>query len=109
MDRDHDSVVGILIGQGGNRMRKTGLIVALALALGAFANAAIAATIINNDGKAYMLVVTEGGQQTEIGVGAGETKQLCAGGCFLTLPNGDREALSGSETIEIKDGKANIR
>jgi hypothetical protein len=102
-------VVGILIEQGGDLMHKTGLIFVLALVLGAFAHAANAATIINSDGEAYMLVVTESGQQTEIGVGAGETKQLCAGGCFLTLPNGDREALSGTETIEIKDGKANIR
>ena len=71
--------------------------------------AANAASIMNADGQAYTLVVTEGGQQAEVGIGAGETKQLCASGCFITMPNGDREALSGSETVEINGGKASFK
>lgn len=83
--------------------------VVIALALNTIVDDADAATIINADGTTYMLMLTEGGQQTEVGIGAGESKQVCADGCFLTFPNGDREALSGTETIEIKDGKASFQ
>jgi hypothetical protein len=34
---------------------------------------------------------------------------ICASGCFLTLPNGDRIGLAGGETVEIKDGVATIK
>lgn len=83
--------------------------VIVAIALSTITNVVNAATIVNSDGKAYTLMLTESGQQSEIGIGPGESKQLCAGGCFLTFPNGDREALNGTETIEIKDGKASFR
>jgi hypothetical protein len=74
-----------------------------------FATAASAATIVNKDDKAHMLVVTEGGQQAEVGIGPGESVSVCNGGCFITMPNGDREALSGGETVEISGGKAKIK
>jgi hypothetical protein len=70
---------------------------------------ASAATIKNNDGVAYTLKVTEGGQQTEVGIAAGQSISACNGGCFITMPNGDREALSGAETVEINGGKATIK
>jgi seryl-tRNA(Sec) selenium transferase len=73
------------------------------------AGMAHAATITNNDGAAVMIVVTEGGQQTEVGVGPGQSVSVCGGGCFVTMPNGDREALSGGETVEISGGKASIK
>jgi hypothetical protein len=75
----------------------------------AFAAAANAATVTNNDGASIMIVVTEGGQQTEVGVGPGETVTFCNGGCFVTMPNGDRETLAGGETVEISGGKAAIK
>ena len=68
-----------------------------------------AATVENKDEKAYTLVVTEGGQRTEIAVGAGQSMTLCNSGCFLTLPNGDRETLSGGETVEISGGRAKVK
>jgi hypothetical protein len=73
------------------------------------AGLANAATITNKDGGAVMIVVTEGGQQTEVGVGPGQSVTVCGGGCFVTMPNGDREALSGGETVEISGGKASIK
>lgn len=81
----------------------------MAGALLMFATAASAATIVNKDDKAHMLVITEGGQQAEVGIGPGESIGACNSGCFITLPNGDREALSGGETVEINDGKATIK
>ncbi len=70
---------------------------------------ASAATVVNQDAKAYTLVVTEGGQKSEVGLAAGQTIDVCSGGCFITMPNGDREALSGGETVEIKGGTATIK
>lgn len=80
-----------------------------AAALGCVAAAADAATVINRDDTNYTLTVTEGGNRSEIGLAAGQTITLCSAGCFITLPNGDREALSGGETVEIANGRAKVR
>ena len=55
------------------------------------------------------LIVTEGGTRTELALAAGETVEFCSSGCFVTMPNGDLEALTGSETIEISNGVARIK
>lgn len=65
---------------------------------------AAAASLVNNDGEARVLVITEGGKKSELVVGAGETIGLCSTGCFLTMPNGDREVLTGDEALEIVNG-----
>jgi hypothetical protein len=70
---------------------------------------ALAASATNLDSEPRSLLVTEGGNQTELVVGAGETVEFCLTGCFVTMPNGDREALTGSEIIEIANGIAKIR
>jgi hypothetical protein len=70
---------------------------------------ALAASATNLDSEPRSLLVTEGGNQTELVVGAGETVEFCLTGCFVTMPNGDREALTGSEIIEIANGVAKIR
>lgn len=84
----------------------------VAIALGlvlAMSGAASAASIINRDADPQTVVVTEGGDKSELTVGPGETVDFCAGGCFVTMPNGDREALTGSETVEISGGAGTIR
>ncbi len=53
--------------------------------------------------------MTEGGSKNELALAAGETVEFCQSGCFVTMPNGDREALTGSETIEISGGVAKIK
>lgn len=78
-------------------------------ALAAVVNAAAAATAVNKDAEPRTIIVTEGGDRTELLLAAGETVEFCPSGCFVTLPNGDREALTGSETVEIVDGVARIR
>jgi hypothetical protein len=70
---------------------------------------ASAASVINRDGVPVTLLVTEGSDKLELSVGPGETVEFCAGGCFMTLPNGDREVLTGSETVEISGGAASIK
>lgn len=83
------------------------LMVALVVLAG-LSGAAAAASVTNGDGEAVMLKVTEGSQQSELAVGPGETIEFCASGCFVTMPNGDREALSGSEKVTISGGKATV-
>lgn len=84
------------------------LVIAFAV-LAAAGSSAMSATAVNKDSEPRTLVVTEGGSKTELSLGPGETAEFCQGGCFVTMPNGDREALTGSETVEIKNGAATIR
>ena len=88
-------------------MIKIMILASVALALGT--GLSHAATVINKDGAAIMIVVTEGGQKTEVGIEPGKSVNVCGGGCFVTMPNGDRETLTGSETVEINAGKASIK
>lgn len=76
------------------------------LAIGA---AAQAASAVNLDSESRTLTVTEGGSKSELPIGAGETVDFCSSGCFVTMPNGDIEALTGSETVEISGGVARIK
>lgn len=81
----------------------------LALALAVSTGGAMAASVVNRDAEPVSLVVTEGGTKAELSVAPGETVQFCNSGCFVTMPSGDREALTGGETLEISGGKAQIK
>ena len=83
----------------------------IVLALGAvsFAAPALAASAVNLDNATQTIVVTEGGNRQELDIAPGETVNFCPNGCFVTLPNGDREALTGAETVEISGGSATIK
>jgi len=92
---------------GNEQMFKTIILTSVTLAF--WIGAANAATVTNKDGAAILIVVTEGGQKTEVGIESGQSVNVCGGGCFVTMPNGDRETLSGGETVEITGGKASIK
>ena len=77
--------------------------------LTAVAGQAFAASAVNQDKETRTLIVTEGGSKTELSLAPGETAQFCPNGCFVTFPNGDLEALTGAETIEISGGVAKIK
>ncbi len=68
-----------------------------------------AASVTNKDGQSHILIVTEGSDKVELVVEAGATSVFCPSGCFVTMPSGDRETLSGDETIEIVNGSAIIK
>ncbi len=80
-------------------------IIALPLTL----NVAMAASALNKDKETRTIVVTEGSSRTELPIAPGDSVEFCPSGCFVTMPNGDREALTGSETIEIVGGQAVIK
>ncbi|GGB00976.1 hypothetical protein GCM10011491_31410 [Brucella endophytica] len=69
---------------------------------------AFAASAVNKDSQPRTIVVTEGSSKSDLVLSPGETVDFCPSGCFVTFPNGDRQALTGSETIEITGGKAKI-
>ena len=83
--------------------------VVAAIALMAATGVSQAASVVNLDQKSYTLIVSEGGSKTELALSAGETVEFCASGCFVTMPNGDREALTGGETVEISGGVAKVK
>lgn len=76
------------------------------LFLAGMAAPGLAASLTNKDGDTRTLIVSEGASKSELSVASGETVSICPNGCFLTMPNGDREALKGNEMIEISNGKA---
>lgn len=84
-------------------------LVATGALLLAFSGAAHAASAVNLDSETRTLIVTEGGSKSELALNAGETVEFCPNGCFVTMPNGDREALTGTETVEISGGVAHIK
>ncbi len=71
--------------------------------------AGMAASAINLDSETRTITVAEGGSRSEISLGAGESAEFCPDGCFVTMPNGDREALTGAETIEISGGVGHVK
>jgi hypothetical protein len=69
----------------------------------------LAASALNSDSEVRILVVTEGSKQEELAIAPGQTVQFCFSSCFVTMPDGDRFALSGNEIIEISGGRARIK
>ncbi|MEM1378317.1 MAG: hypothetical protein AAGG69_13105 [Pseudomonadota bacterium] len=82
------------------------IIAGLAPALAA--QTSFAADVSNDDAASITLIVTENGVRSEVVLAAGQSQSICAAGCFLTLPNGDRVVLSGAETVSIANGRALI-
>jgi hypothetical protein len=82
-----------------------GAVIMLAASMGG----SYAAKISNKDSAAHTIVVTEGASKREMVVAPGDTVDFCSSGCFVTFPNGDREALTGDETITLTGGKATLK
>ena len=68
-----------------------------------------AATLENKDADTQTVTVTEDGVRNEVAVATGEVITFCNDGCFITMPNGDRAALSGNESVQIVGGAAIIK
>lgn len=81
---------------------------AVFLAAALATSGALAATVTNRDDTAHVIVISEGGTQTDMTIAPGETVSICPAGCFVTMPNGDREVLTGTETLEIEASRGKI-
>jgi hypothetical protein len=60
-----------------------------------------AATLVNKGADPVTVIVTEDGQKNEVTAAPAESVEFCLAGCFVTFPNGDRQALTGGETVEM--------
>ena len=89
-------------------MKKLIFLTASVAAIAVLPSAGIAASIVNNDPETRTIVVTDGGNQQELSLAAGETVDFCQNGCFVSL-QGERQSLLGMEAVEIKDGRMRVR
>jgi hypothetical protein len=94
--------------QGGVRKAWPPTLILILMNVGATAPA-VGATVTNLDTAPQVLLVTEGGTRLELMVPASESIEFCSEGCFVTFPNGDKQALSGSEIIELSGGGAKFK
>ena len=83
--------------------------VVAAAVLFAIGGTAFGASAVNLDSETRTLIVTEGGSKSELSVAGGETVEFCSTGCFVTMPNGDRQALTGTEIVEISGGVGRVK
>lgn|SRR5690606_13676451 len=97
--------------KGGRHRKQMNRIIQVATLSLAIASPAMAraATVTNLDDVDYTLAVTEGTTQSQVTVAAGESIEICSQGCFLTMPNGDREVLTGPEQLQIQDGRIKVQ
>jgi methionine-rich copper-binding protein CopC len=79
-------------------------VLALPILYLAATSAVAAASATNSDPAPVTAMVTQTGERFEVTIAPGETIEFCRSGCYLMLPNGDRQALAGTETIEISGG-----
>lgn len=79
------------------------------LLLASAAVPALAASAVNDEDEARTITVTEGAEQRRVTVEPGASLMFCPDGCFVTMPNGDRYALSGDETIALVDGGGRLQ
>ena len=86
----------------GCRYKNKAWLVAVA-ALIAAATPAGAASLTNKDSNNHVVIVTENGVRSELSIAAGQTLTFCPAGCFVTMPSGQKAALSGSESVQIVD------
>jgi hypothetical protein len=69
----------------------------------------LAASAVNLDSEPRTIAVTENGTQTEIIIPPGGSVEFCPVGCFVRMPDGDVEVLTGFEVIEISGGQRRKR
>jgi len=72
-----------------------------ALAVVLAAPGADAASVINKDATSQTIVVDDGSGRSEISIPAGASVDVCQDGCLITFPDGENQALTGAEIVEI--------
>ena len=83
------------------------LVLSAVLVLSA-AGPVLAADIVNNDAERQTITIMEAGRTSELKLDPGEHADICPDGCIVAFPDGSQQALSGAETIEIRNGAAHL-
>jgi hypothetical protein len=68
------------------------------------AGPAFAADIANGDAVEQTITIIEAGRFVTRTLDPGEHADICPSGCIVSFPDGSQMALSGMETIEIRNG-----
>ncbi len=87
-------------------MRRISITVSVLLLTG---GPALAADVMNMDAESQTISVMEGASTTHITLAPGEHVDVCHDGCFILFPDGGQMALSGMESVEIKDGAGQLQ
>jgi hypothetical protein len=68
----------------------------------------IAADIANGDAQRQTITIMEAGRVSERTLDPGEHADLCQNGCIVAFPDGSQMALSGMESVEIRNGAGHL-
>jgi hypothetical protein len=82
--------------------------IASAMFVLSIAGPASAADIANGDAVEQTIKIIEAGRFLERTLDPGEHADVCPDGCIVSFPNGSQMALSGMETIVIRDGAGHL-
>jgi hypothetical protein len=83
-------------------------LIASALLVSATAGPALAVDIVNGDAQRQTITIMEAGRVSERALEPGEHADLCQNGCIVSFPDGSQMALSGMESVEIKNGAGHL-
>jgi hypothetical protein len=83
-------------------------LIASALLTFTVAGPAFAADITNGDAERQTITVMEAGRVSERTLDPGEQIDVCQNGCIVSFPDGSQMALSGMESVEIKNGAGHL-
>ncbi|MDN5928397.1 MAG: hypothetical protein L0I29_15100 [Hyphomicrobiales bacterium] len=83
------------------------LITSALLAL-SVAGPALAADITNGDAERQTITIMEAGGVSERSLDPGEQVDVCQNGCIVAFPDGSQMALSGMESVEIRNGAGHL-
>jgi Ni2+-binding GTPase involved in maturation of urease and hydrogenase len=65
----------------------------------------LAADLVNKDSQAYQITITEGEQNSEISIAAGETQTTCSSDCLISVEGIGAVSAKASDVITIENGQ----
>lgn len=80
----------------------------VSVVLFSIAGPVLAADISNGDAERQSITVMEAGRTYQRTLDPGEHADICPNGCMVVFPDGSEKALSGAETIEIRNGAGHL-
>jgi hypothetical protein len=83
-------------------------LIASALLTSSVAGLVFAADITNGDAQRQTITIMEAGRVSDKTLDPGEHVDICQNGCIVSFPDGSQIALSGMESVEIRNGAGHL-
>jgi hypothetical protein len=83
-------------------------LIASALLTSSVAGPVFAADITNGDAQRQTITIMEAGRVSDKTLDPGEHADICQNGCIVSFPDGSQIALSGMESVEIRNGAGHL-